>query len=79
MQLSLPHQGDCKTNNVQQNVEQIRTPTMGVAINNKSTTAEPSPKNGQQPKPPGGGGGGLNAFYWYKIFALDSSLVKIDT
>ena len=23
-----------------------------------------------------GGGGGLNAFYWYKIFALDSAVVE---
>ena len=46
---------------------------MGVTINKKSTTTEPSPLNGQQPNPPGGGGGGgLNAFYWYQIFALDS-------
>ena len=31
---------------------------MGVTINNKSTTAEPPPLNGQQPKSPWG----LNAF-----------------
>ena len=24
----------------------------------------------------GGGGGSLNAFYWYQIFALDSSVVE---
>ena len=37
---------------------------MRAAINKKSTTTEPSPYNGHQPKPPGGGGGGgwcLNA------------------
>ena len=32
--------------NVQQNIEQFQTPTMGVPINNKSTT---TPLNGQQP------------------------------
>ena len=44
---------------VQQNTEQLQTHTMGVTINNKSTTTEPPPLNGQQPKPPEG----LNAFY----------------
>ena len=29
--------------NVQQNIEQLQTPTMGVTINKKSTTAEPPP------------------------------------
>ena len=29
--------------NVQQNIEQLQTPTMGVTINNKSTTTEPPP------------------------------------
>ena len=28
-------------NNVQQNIEQLQTPTMGVTINEKSTTTEP--------------------------------------
>ena len=55
---------------------------MGVTINKKSTTTEPLPKNGHQPKPPGGGGegggGGLNAFYWYQIFALDSAVVEVQ-
>ena len=37
---------------------------MGVTLNKKSTTTEPPPKNGHQPKPPGG----LNAFYWFQIF-----------
>ena len=44
---------------------------MEVTINKKSTTTEPPPKNGQQPKPPWG----LNAFYWYQIFALNSAVV----
>ena len=46
-QLSLPHQDEFKTrmdiSNVQQNIEQLHTPTMGVTINNKSTTTESSP------------------------------------
>ena len=45
---------------------------MGVTINNKSTTTELPPKNGQQQKPLGG----LNAFYWYQIFALVSAVVE---
>ena len=32
--------------NVQQNIEQLQTPTMGVTINRKSTKAEPLPYNG---------------------------------
>ena len=46
-QLSLPHQDDCNTrmdiSNVQQNIEQLPTPTMGVTINKKATTTEPQP------------------------------------
>ena len=44
-QLSLPHQDDCniKISNVQQNIEQMQTPTIGVTINKKSTTTEPPP------------------------------------
>ena len=46
-QLSLPHQDDCKQegtwSNVQQNIEQLQTPTMGVTINNKTTTSQPPP------------------------------------
>ena len=60
--------------NVQQNIEQLQTPSKGVTINKKSTTTEPPPQNGQQPKPPGG----LNAFYWYQIFALDSAVVEVQ-
>ena len=29
--------------NVQQNIEQLHTPTMGLTINKKSTTTEPPP------------------------------------
>ena len=59
--------------NVQQNIQQLQTLTIGVTKNKKSTTTEPPPYNGQQPKPPGG----LNAFYWYQIFALDSAVVEV--
>ena len=41
-QLSLPHQDNCNTRmdikNVQQNKEQLQTPTMGVTIKKRSTT-----------------------------------------
>ena len=44
-QLSLPHQDDCNTkmdkSNVQQNIEQLQNPTMGVTINKMSTKTEP--------------------------------------
>ena len=30
-------------NNVQEKIEQLQTPTMGVTINNKSTTTKPPP------------------------------------
>ena len=53
---------------VQQNIEKLQTPTMGVTINKKSTTTEPPPQNGQQTKPRRGGGGGLNASYQHHIF-----------
>ena len=36
--------------NAQQNKEQLQNLTMGVTINNKSTTTEPPPWNEQQPK-----------------------------
>ena len=63
--------------NVQQNIGQLQTPTMGATINKKSTTTEPPPPyNGKQPKPPGGGG--LNAFYWYQIFAIDSAVAEVQ-
>ena len=47
---------------------------MGVTIHKMSTTTEPPPYNGQQPKPLGG----LNAFYWYQIFTLDSAVVEVQ-
>ena len=48
---------------------------MGSLPNNGSTTTEPQPQNGQQPKPVED----LNAFYWYQIFALASIVVKTQT
>ena len=46
-QLSLPIKDDCKTRigikHVQQNIEQIHTPTMEVTINNEPRTTEPRP------------------------------------
>ena len=65
------------SSNVQQNIEQLQTPTMGVTINKKSTTTEPPPYNGHKPKPTREGGG-VNAFYWYQIFALDSAVVEVQ-
>ena len=47
---------------------------MGITINKKSTTTEPSPYNRQQPKPPKG----LNALYWHQILALDSAVVGVQ-
>ena len=41
-QLFLPHQDDCKLewtkSNLQQNIEPLQTPTMGVTINKPTTT-----------------------------------------
>ena len=47
---------------------------MGATINKKSTTTEPPPQNGQQPRP----SGGLNAFYWHQALALDSDVVEVQ-
>ena len=52
----------------------IKTPKTGVTVNNESTTTEPRPLNGQQPKPPRS----LNAFYWHQIFTLDSTVVEVQ-
>ena len=50
----------------QQNIEQLQNPTMGVAINNKSTALERTTTKAT---------GDLNAFFWYQIFTLDSAVV----
>ena len=34
---------ECTQSNAQQNIEQLQNPTMGVTINNESTTTEPPP------------------------------------
>ena len=34
---------ECIQSNTQQNIEQLQNPTMGVTINNESTTTEPPP------------------------------------
>ena len=71
-QTALPHQDDCNTRmDIKKrttNIEQLQTPTIGVTINNKSTTIEPLQKSP----------GGLNAFYWYQIFAKDSAVVEVQ-
>ena len=59
--------------NVQQSIEQLYTPTMGVTINYESTTTEPHLRTAALAW---GGGGRLNAFYMYQIFALDSAVVE---
>ena len=51
--------------NVQQNIEQLQNPTMGVTINNESMLVVVVVV-----------GGGLNTFYLYQIFALDSAVVE---
>ena len=47
---------------------------MGATINKKSTTTEPPPKNGQQPKPTGG----PHAFHWHQTLAPDSAAVEVQ-
>ena len=66
-----------KLSNVQQNIEQLQTSTMGVKINKKSTITEP-PLRTDSSLNHGGGGGVLNAFYWCQIFALDSAAVEVQ-
>ena len=55
------------------NKDEHRIPHKQWEVHTRSTTTEPSPKNGQQPKLLGGG---FNAFYWRQIFALDTVDVK---
>ena len=86
-QLSLPHQGGCKTSIghiVTNNKKYNRTITEShngsikqQRIKNSRTAA--IERTAAYANGVGGGGGwgrGLNAFYWYQIFALDSSVVK---
>ena len=57
-QLSLPRQNEGQIeSNAYQNKEQTQNShNNGCYINNKSTTTDILPENGQQPKPLGGGG-----------------------
>ena len=63
--------------NVQQNIEQLQTLTMGVIINKKKKKQQKhrlrtdSSLSHQ-------GGGGQNAYYWYQILALDSAVVEVQ-
>ena len=68
--LSFPHQNDCNTrmdiSNVQQNIEQLQTPTMRITINKMSTKQNhrirtDSSLSHRGGGGGGGGGGGLNA------------------
>ena len=77
-QLSLPHQKDCNTRKgtkyciTKQGLNTEPQQTMGVTINNGSTTTEP-PYLTSDSKPLRG----PNTFYWYHIFAQDDCVVKI--
>ena len=51
---------------------------MGSTLNNRSTTTEPPPKNGQQPNHRGVGVY-VNASYWGQTFTLDFVVVKTQT
>ena len=62
--------------NVQQNIEQLQTPTMGVTINKKVNNRTHLRTDSSLRH--GGWRGGLNAFYWYQIFALDSAVVELQ-
>ena len=62
--------------NVQQNIEQLQTPTMGVSIK-KSQQQQNHRLRTDSSLSHRGGGGGLNAFYWYQIFALNSAVVEV--
>ena len=53
--------------NAQQNIEQLQNPTMGVTINNRTTTLERTAAKAT---------GGFKAFYCYQIIALNSAVVE---
>ena len=51
---------------------------MGVPINNKPTAQiQRLRTDSSLSHRAGEGGGGLNAFYWYQIFVLDSTVVEV--
>ena len=62
--------------NVQQNIEQSQTPTMGVTINKSQQQQNHRLRTDSSLSHRGGGG--LNAFYWYQIFTLDSAVVEVQ-
>ena len=54
-----------------------QNPTMGVTINNKSTTNQQQQNHRlRMDSNQSHWVDGLNAFYWYQIFALDSTIVE---
>ena len=63
---------------VQQNIEQLQTPTMGVTINKSQQQQNHCLRTESSLSYRGGGGGGLNAFYRYQIFALDYADVEVQ-
>ena len=67
-----------KLSNVQQNIEQLQTATMGVTITKSQQQQNHRLRTDNSLSHRGGGGGGLNAFYWYQIFALDSAVVEVQ-
>ena len=50
-QLSLPHQDDCKTRMDIKQRTTLQNPTLGVTINNESTTTDPPPKTDSSLRP----------------------------
>ena len=60
--------------NVQQNIEQLQTPTMGVTIKKSQQQQTHRLRMDSSLSH----WGSLNAFYWYQIFALDSAVVEVQ-
>ena len=60
--------------NVQQNIEQLQTPTMGVTL----TTSQQQQNHRLRMDSSLSHRGCLNAFYWYQIFVLDSAVVEVQ-
>ena len=77
-QLSLPHQDDYKTRmDIKYRKTKHRTITDSHnGSNNKQQQNHRLRTDSSLSHR--GGGGVLNAFYWYQIFALDSSVVKVQ-
>ena len=60
--------------NVQQNIEQLQTPTMGVTL----STSQQQQNHRLRTDSSLSHRGCLNAFYWYQFFALDSAVVEVQ-